>query len=117
MPVMPVIERPVPVIKDVPVGNVETEWQEQPPYAVILHNDNINGMDFVVKVLRKVFGYGYAKAFRLMIQAHISGRTTVWSGSLEVAELRAEQIVSCGPDPFTARRGARPLRVTVEPMP
>jgi ATP-dependent Clp protease adaptor protein ClpS len=107
------VERPG--VEDAPVGDVETWLEEQPPYSVILHNDDINGFDYVIKVLRKVFGYGYPKAFWHTMQAHISGRSAVWTGSLEVAELRAEQIVSCGPDPAMAHKGARPLRVTVEP--
>jgi ATP-dependent Clp protease adaptor protein ClpS len=32
-----------------------------------------------------------------------------------VAELKADQIHSCGADPLTAHRGAQPLGVTVEP--
>jgi ATP-dependent Clp protease adaptor protein ClpS len=103
-----------PEVDQSPVDN-ETPWLEaQPPYAVILHIDDINGFDYVVKVLRKVLGYGYSKAFWLTLQAHLKGRCAVWTGSLEIAELRAEQIVSCGPDPAMRHRGAEPLRVTVE---
>ncbi|MBW3621817.1 MAG: ATP-dependent Clp protease adaptor ClpS [Armatimonadetes bacterium] len=91
--------------------------EPQPPYAVVLHNDPINGFDYVVQVLQKVFGYGQGKAFLLTMRAHCLGRSTVWTGSLEVAELRAEQIVGCGPDPAQVSAGAPPLRVSVEPMP
>ena len=87
-----------------------------PPYAVILHNDSVNGFDFVVRTLRKVFRYGTAKAFWLTLKAHVSGRSVVWSGSLEVAELKAEQLRSVGPDPLMMHRGARRLTVTAERM-
>ena len=109
-----VIERPI--IEDSPVGDIEIQLGEQPPYGVMLHNDNINSFEWVIRVLRKVFGYGYWKALKLTMQAHNYGQSIVWSGSLEVAELRAEQIVSCGPDPAMLNRGAQPLRVTLEPM-
>ena len=89
----------------------------QPPYAVVLHNDDLNGFDFVIEVLRKVFHYDQVKSLQLTLQAHETGRSVVWSGSLEVAELRADQIRSCGPDPRMAARGALPLRVTLEPLP
>jgi ATP-dependent Clp protease adaptor protein ClpS len=88
-----------------------------PNYAVVLHNDPINTFDFVIKVLQKVLGCGYLKAFGLTFKAHATGRSVVWTGDLEVAELRADQIVSCGPDPARVMRGAQPLRVTVEPLP
>ena len=80
--------------------------KRQPPYAVVLHNDDVNTFDHVVAVLRKVFQYDRMKAFRLTLQAHQAGRSIVWSGSLEVAELKADQIRSCGPDPSMMSRGA-----------
>jgi ATP-dependent Clp protease adaptor protein ClpS len=91
--------------------------KRQPPYAVILHNDDLNTFEFVIGVLRKVFHYGLTKAFTLTLKAHVSGRSVVWSGVLEVAELKADQIRSCGADPLRASEGATKLRVTVEPLP
>ena len=88
-----------------------------PPHAVILHNDRVNGFDYVVEVLRKVFHYGGGKAFWLTLRAHYSGRSIIWSGSLEVAELKSEQIRACGPDPRKRNDGAPPLNTTVEPLP
>ena len=43
--------------------------RRQPPYAVVLHNDDVNTMEFVVSVLRKVFGYSVPKCADLMMQA------------------------------------------------
>ncbi|MEX2026367.1 MAG: ATP-dependent Clp protease adaptor ClpS [Pirellulaceae bacterium] len=91
--------------------------KRQPRYAVILHNDDVNTAEFVVGVLQKVLHYDQAKAFQLMLRAHVSGRSAVWTGVLEVAELKADQIRSCGCDPLRAADGAGPLRVTVEPLP
>lgn len=90
--------------------------KRQPPYAVVLHNDDLNGFDFVIRCLRKVFGYGRVKSFRLTMRAHFSGRAHVWSGTLEVAELKADQLRSCGADPAMAAAGATTLSVTIEPL-
>ncbi len=98
-----------------PDTDTETQTRRQPPYAVILHNDDLNTMEFVVLVLRKVFGYTLTKCVELMVEAHEKGRAAVWVGSLEVAELKADQIRSCGPDPQQKARGAHPLGVSVEP--
>lgn len=98
-----------------PDTDADTQTRRQPPYAVVLHNDDLNGMDFVMEVLRKVFGYTEQKCFQLMLEAHEKGRAVVWVGALEVAELKADQIRSCGPDPVQKRKGAQPLGVTVEP--
>jgi ATP-dependent Clp protease adaptor protein ClpS len=91
--------------------------KRQPPYAVVLHNDDCNGMDFVVGALRKVFNYGRMKAIGLMIKAHLSGRSIVWTGTLEVAEFKADQLRSCGPDPNMKQHGATCLSVTIEAQP
>ena len=93
----------------------QTKVRHQPRYAVILHNDDLNTMAFVIAVLRKVFGYTIEKCIELMLEAHEKGRSIVWVGSLEVAELKADQVHSCGADP-TAQAGAQPLAVTVEPI-
>jgi ATP-dependent Clp protease adaptor protein ClpS len=93
-----------------------TRTRRQPPYAIILHNDNYNTFPFVIGVLRKVFRYGLPKAYWLTLKVHFRGRGVVWSGTLELAELKAEQVRSCGPDPLTRPR-SQPLTVTVEPLP
>ena len=85
-----------------------------PPYAVILHNDDFNTFDFVIEVIIKVFHYPVEKAVAHTLEAHQSGRSIVWSGSKEVAELKAEQIHSCGADPQARERGAQPLQVSIE---
>jgi ATP-dependent Clp protease adaptor protein ClpS len=95
----------------------KTKPKRQPPYAVILHNDNFNGFDYVVSVLRKVFNYDRVKAYQLTMAAHTSGHSIVWSGVREVAELKADQVRSCGPDPVAKAHGALALRVTLEPLP
>jgi ATP-dependent Clp protease adaptor protein ClpS len=99
-----------------PEEQTDARTKRQPPYAVVLHNDDVNTMEFVVAVLRRVFGYTVEKCVQLMLDAHHTGRVAVWTGALELAELKADQIISCGPDPDRAKDGAEPLRVTVEPV-
>lgn len=103
-----------PLPEVAPEQETETRTRRQPPYAVVLHNDDTNTMEFVVSVLRKVFGYTVEKCVELMLEAHQKGKAAVWVGALEVAELKADQIRSCGPDPFV-KKAAHPLGVSVEP--
>ncbi len=98
-----------------PAEGTDTRTRRQPPYAVILHNDDLTTMEYVVAVLRKVFGYTVEKCVQLMLEAHGSDRAVVWTGAMELAELKADQMISCGPDPDRVKAGAEPLRVTVEP--
>ena len=95
----------------------QEKTKRQPPYAVVLHNDDLNTFEFVIGVLRKVFHYDEPQAKKLTMTAHRQGRSIVWSGQLEIAELKADQIRSCGPDPVMKADGALALRVTLEPLP
>lgn len=91
--------------------------RQQPPYAVILFNDEEHTFQYVVETLMKVFGYPEGKSFSLALQIHNEGRGIVWSGSREVAELKRDQIRSAGPDFYAMKKVMFPLGVTVEPLP
>ena len=117
VPLTPTEPLPPPIVLPDAAPREQTEVERQPPYAVVLHNDDINGFDYVVGVLRKVFNYGGLKTFWLVMKAHVTGWSIVWTGSLEVAELKADQLRSCGPDPNRKQFGAPPLGVSVEPLP
>ena len=56
---------------------VATETRERlkkpPLFRVLLHNDDFTTMEFVVEVLRNVFGKGEAEAFRIMWAVHTQG--------------------------------------------
>ena len=57
------------------------------PWIVLVWNDPINLMEYVVFVLQKLFGYDLAKATKLMLDVHHEGRAVVSSGAREKAEL------------------------------
>jgi ATP-dependent Clp protease adaptor protein ClpS len=57
------------------------------PWIVIVWNDPINLMSYVVLVFQKLFGYDRAKATKLMLDVHHKGRAVVSSGTREKAEL------------------------------
>ena len=57
------------------------------PWQVVVWNDPVNLMSYVVWVFRCLFGYPAEEATRLMLQVHHRGRAVVSSGPLEKAEL------------------------------
>ena len=57
------------------------------PWIVIVWNDPINLMSYVVLVLQKLFGYNRDKATELMLDVHEKGRAVVSNGAREKAEL------------------------------
>ena len=91
--------------------------RKQPPYAVVLLNDDEHTFQYVIETLSKVFGYPLEKCYTLTEQIHHQGRGIVWSGTLELAELKRDQIRSAGPDFYATKKVEFPLGVTVEPLP
>lgn len=85
-----------------------------PPYNVILLNDDHHSMEFVVETLCRVLGCPVERAVQFMMEAHNSGRAIIWTGSLEVAELKVDQIRTY-PEKRDDGRDLGPLGCDIEP--
>jgi len=72
-----------PLVAPVPKEDLKSDL----PWQVIVWNDPVNLMDYVVFVLRKLFGHSLEEATRLMLAVHNEGRATVNSGPRERAEM------------------------------
>ncbi len=87
----------------------ETETELDPPYRVLLHNDEVTPWGFVVVVLRIVFDFDQARAERITMEAHHSGMA-------HVATLPKEQAKYCvGKAHGLAREAGHPLTFSLEP--
>ncbi len=62
------------------------------PWNVIVHDDPVTLMTYVSKVFVQVFGYSSEKAHRLMMEVHKQGRSIVWTGAREQAEMYAQKL-------------------------
>jgi ATP-dependent Clp protease adaptor protein ClpS len=56
------------------------------PWIVVVWNDPVNLMSYVVFVFQKLFGYSRDKATRLMLEVHYDGRAVVSDGTREKCE-------------------------------
>jgi ATP-dependent Clp protease adaptor protein ClpS len=79
------------------VGKSE-ETQLQPPYHVVLLDDQDHTYDYVIEMLGKLFGHARETAFRMAREVDTSGRCAVFTGSLEQAEFKRDQIHGYGAD-------------------
>lgn len=84
----------MPLITDDPDVKIDVEGDVSldSPWNVVVHDDPVNYMGFVTMVLRRVFGYSEAKAEELMLQVHREGKSVVWTGVREKAELYVQQL-------------------------
>lgn len=62
------------------------------PWQVVVHNDPVNLMTYVTMVFQRVFGYPRERAERHMLEVHRIGRSILWSGVRERAELYVQQL-------------------------
>src|SRR5262249_23701618 len=77
--------------------------QRQPPYHVLLLNDDDHTFDYVIRMLKELFGYRETKVLVMPLEVHEKGRVIVCPPSLERAELKRDQIHAYGPDPLLQR--------------
>jgi ATP-dependent Clp protease adaptor protein ClpS len=66
------------------------------PWVVIVWNDPINLMSYVVYVFQKLFGYSRQKATKLMLDVHHKGKAVVSSGNREQAEVDVSRLHAHG---------------------
>lgn len=66
----------------------ETETELEPMYSVIIHNDDVTPINFVVEVLKQIFFLGNDRAAEIMLAAHVKGSAYVQSLSRIEAEKR-----------------------------
>jgi ATP-dependent Clp protease adaptor protein ClpS len=77
----------------VPKRRTEREFTTEPPYKVILHNDDYTPMEHVIKVLRKVIPrMNMRRAVSIMLEAHTKGKAVVTKCHKELAELYQENL-------------------------
>ncbi len=113
----PIVQAPPAKPQRRPQPDSHAKPKRQPPYAVIVLNDNDHTIPYVIDVLQRICGHKLPRAMELTWQIHTSGQAAVWTGSREVAELKRDQIRGFGPDFFAAQTVRYPLGVRIEPMP
>lgn len=90
------------------------QTKKQPPYHVILLNDDDHSYEYVIRMLKQLFGHPEERGFMMAKEVDTSGRVIVDTTSLERAELKRDQIHAFGPDPLIPRcQGS--MSATIEP--
>ena len=93
----------------VPKQAEKNKERHVPRYRVLIHNDDITPMLFVVETLRAIFQKEEPAAIEIMLTAHKTGIAHVATLPLEQAEFRVDQAHSL------ARARKYPLKLTYEP--
>jgi ATP-dependent Clp protease adaptor protein ClpS len=66
------------------------------PWNIVVWDDPVNLMSYVVYVLQKIFGYNRSLSTKLMLEVHNQGKSLVATEEREQAELHLHQLHSYG---------------------
>lgn len=93
----------IPRVRNLP------ETALEPLYRVIIHNDDLTPMEFVVSVLERIFQVTEPQAMEIMLRAHHTGAAYVQTLPRSEAQNRI------GRAHFAAGLEGYPLQFTMEP--
>ena len=90
--------------------------KRQPRYHVILWDDNDHSYEYVIAMMRKLFGHGVERGYEIAKEVDSRGRAICLTTTREHAELKRDQIHAFGKDSLIARC-AGSMTSTIEPEP
>jgi ATP-dependent Clp protease adaptor protein ClpS len=76
--------------------DTKKDVRQMPLYKVLLHNDDVNSMDHVIKALLEVFKFELQACIKIMMDAHETGVALAKIEPLETAELHQNQLQAFG---------------------
>lgn len=97
-----------PEFEDDVASEAETLVTEPPMFRVLLINDDYTTMDFVVEVLKTVFGKSIEEAIRIMLNVHHAGMGICGVFPFDIAETKVDTVHTL------AREHGFPLKCTME---
>ena len=86
----------------------KTEDEQEDLAKVLIHNDDVTPMDFVVIILQRIFQLSPLEAEHVMVTAHFNGLALVATLPLSEAKIRV------GKAHFAAQLEGYPLMFTIE---
>lgn len=81
----------------------DTETQIEPPYHLVLLDDDDHSYQYVIVMLNDLFGYSPEKGYGIACVVDSQGRAIIFTGSRDEAERRQHQVHSYGADPWMER--------------
>ena len=80
----------LPEIEKDTEGEIKIDYL--PLYKVIMWDDNVTTMEFVVRILMSIFGKDIQTSEQLMLEVHYNGQAVADTMPLERAEFKVEQV-------------------------
>lgn len=98
-----------PVQAPVTTPTTHTQTTHEPPYLILVHNDDVTPYDFVIAVLRRIFRLSPELAEHITWEAHTKGVAPVVTRPRTEAQRLVDEAHAA------ARANGYPLTFTLEP--
>lgn len=70
----------------------KVKFKRPSKWNVVLHNDDVTPMDYVVSVLQEIFHHNDIAAMSIMLQVHLEGKGVAGTYVKEIAETKITQV-------------------------
>jgi len=90
--------------------------KRQPKYNVVLWDDDDHSYEYVILMMRQLFGHTFNKGFEIAKMVDSAGKCICLTTTREHAELKRDQIHGFGRD-FLIERCKGSMSATIEPVP
>jgi ATP-dependent Clp protease adaptor protein ClpS len=115
-------ESPGVAVEDAPLAPPKPKSKRkppkrQPPYHVIIWNDEEHSYEYVIELLMKLFAHPYETAFDITRLVDQVGKGIAYTCHMELAELKRDQILAYGADWRMPKVSHCSIRATIEPAP
>lgn len=91
-----------------------TKPRRQPRYNVILWNDDDHSFEYVIRMMKELFGHPEEKGAEIAKEVHTQGKAICFTTAREHAELKRDQIHAFGRDK-TSLKSKGSMSATIEP--
>lgn len=105
-----------PVVTPKSTTRKDQKPKKQPRYNVVLWDDDDHSYEYVVLMMRQLFGHTFTKGFEIAKVVDAAGKSICLTTTREHAELKRDQIHGFGKD-FLIERCAGSMSATIEPVP
>ena len=78
----------------------ETDQQLEPPYHLVLLDDDEHTYAYVIRMCAEIFGYGPEKGYAIACVVDSQGRAVLMTGSHDAVRAKQELVHAYGPDPL-----------------
>lgn len=102
------VKNSMTVVDPIAVEKTKLDVEEPGFYKVIIINDDVTPMEFVVEILQKIFKHDLETSQQIMLTVHTEGSAVAGVYSYEIAEQKGVEST------VLARNNGFPLQVKVE---